>query len=145
MVCHGNHVEVVFLAQALKLPVSQFACRHLYRHLALGGIGQCVEVHHLARHPQCVAQLCGEALVAVALLAPQVEVAVHPMAAVSQVCEHPEECHRVGPTAQRHQHSRLVGNELMLSDELLHTSCCLHHFTDSFFVFAMRNYNKLAD
>ena len=127
MVCHGNHVEVECLAQALKLPVSQFACRHLYRHLALGGIGHRVEVHHLARHPQCVAQLCGEALVAVALLAPQVEVAVHPVAAVSQVCEHLEQCHRVGPAAQCHQHPRIVCQQLLLAYELLYSLSRLHY------------------
>ena len=68
MVGHSNHVEVECLAQALKLLVAQLACCHLHRHLVLGGIGHRVEVHHLARHAQRVAQLGDEALVAVALL-----------------------------------------------------------------------------
>ena len=83
MVGHGNGLELALTEQLFKPVVAQLACRHLHREVALLDALHRVETDGVEGHLQVAAKLAYKPLVALRLLASQLEVAMGRLAAVA--------------------------------------------------------------
>jgi hypothetical protein len=86
-------------------------------------------VDDLAWYAKRLAQLRDKMLVALALLATQMEVAVDGMAAIVQTEQEAEQGHRVGTTAQGDQEGAVIGEQAVAMDEGLYALLDVHGST----------------
>ncbi len=107
MVGHGQSRDAALAPPA----VSQLATGHLDRLAGRSHAGGHVKVPDLEGYAEPSAKLSAETLVAVALVAPQVEVAVKGADAHAHVDEHAQQRHGVGSPAQPHGHGGAVGRQ----------------------------------
>ena len=104
MVGYGYHAALSPLALLLKPGVAQLSACHFDR-AAMGLLPGChVEVLHRQGYSKAGAEVAHELLVAHRLVAAQVEVAMRRMAMAVGFKQRTQQCHRVGPAAQCHQH-----------------------------------------
>ena len=83
-----------------KVGVAELACRHFDTDAMQLGVGARVEVGTVERDGQLVAQRLAEVLVAVGLVATQLEVAVDGLQAVAQVAQQHQQGYAVSTTRQ---------------------------------------------
>ena len=84
--------------------VAQLAASHLDRFAGLGHTGRHIEMPDGERYPHLSAQVAAELLVAVALGSAQMEIAVICLDLDTEAHKYPQQCHRVGTSAQPHRH-----------------------------------------
>ena len=85
---HNDGLSPNILSQSFEIAVSQVACSSLYAQLMQRSISTSVEMHAVQRHAKPLTQTSHKRLVAVGLLATQMEVAVNGLHAVSLVEHH---------------------------------------------------------
>ena len=106
VVRHGHGAAARLLHEGLKPCVAQAAGCHFDAFARTLGLAGRVEVLHVQRHAEPFAQLAHKGFVAVALGAPQVEVAVRCRDTDAPFVQQQEQRHRIGAAAQCHEAGR---------------------------------------
>ena len=114
---HGNDRRSGVSAHLFEPRIAQLPCRHLQRNAVFTGIFRRRETGDMQLYPLFPAQPSYEGLVAVRLLAPQLEVAVSGHTPVPFLQQHLQQGHRVRAAAHCHQHFVLRPEETMLLNE----------------------------
>ena len=104
MVTYSDALSPPLLQDIVKPCVAQFAGCHLDAQLVFRSVVDCVEVFHQQWDAMTLTELPHETFVAVGFLAAQVEIAMKCTKAVTQLGENEQKGHRVGASAQGHQH-----------------------------------------
>ena len=137
MMGHTDGLGPDSLPELAKVGVAQLACRHFDTDAMQLGVGARVEVGTVERDGQLVAQRLAEVLVAVGLVATQLEVAVDGLQAVAQVAQQQQQGHAVSATRQGDElQARLVQQSAVfdiMGDKRLQTSG-FHCFNQRFFL-----------
>lgn len=130
MMCHTN-VDLplrICRTQALrhlgKPPVPQAACGHLDALAVCAGLMFRIEIRNLKGNVVTLTETADKILVALALLTPQVEVAVQGMYSESQPTEDEDHRYRVGTSTESAKHQALPDNDAMLYEEGLYGIQC---------------------
>ena len=105
-------------AQLLEITITQIACSHLYAHLMEVGIGTGVKVGKMKRDGVTATEVDAELLIAIGLVATEVEVAVSRLNMITQPSEHQQQTNAVGATREGYQMCVARRQEVMGGDEL---------------------------
>ena len=129
MMPHGDGFGTDLVAEGAEPLIAELARRHLDADFLLTGIGLGVEVRPMECPAHLPAEGLDELLVALALVAPEVEVAVHRHHLVSQAVQHTGKAHGVGTAAQTDHHSRALCQQGISGDEFPDSLSCFFHKT----------------
>ena len=103
MVCHHNGIGTDVAAEIMEIGIAEIACRRLYALLVERGILTGVEMHTVEPNSEARAKANDKLLVAVSLLATQMEIAVDSLNAIAPVVHHQQQGNTVGSTADRYE------------------------------------------
>ena len=120
---HCHHLRPAGPEPFGKPAVTQFPRRHLDGNAPRSRIRLRIEVRHLQRYSQPFGQVAHKPLVAHRLLPAEVKVTMSRLTRIPQLEQHPQQCHRVGPAAQRHQHLVAPAKQVLLFDKLTDFPC----------------------
>ena len=103
VVRHGNIVEFALAPQRVEPFVAQPPRRHFYAFVSLGCRRPRIEAHRVQAHAALLAEFSHEALIALALLAAQLEIAVRRLNLVTRAQHTKQQRNGVSAAAQSHK------------------------------------------
>ena len=89
--------------QFVKPCIAQFAGSHFDADTLTGSILVCIKMSDMKLYAQCLTKGAAKGFVAIALLTPQMEVAMGRMTGISQSKEHTQKGHTVGSATESHK------------------------------------------
>jgi hypothetical protein len=98
MMSHEDALSIKSLAKLFEIVIAQFAGSHLDAYLMQGGILLSVEMNPVEGNPMSMAQGDTELLIALALLASQLEVAMDSINIIAHREHHAQQAYRISPT-----------------------------------------------
>ena len=109
MVRHGDKVEFALAPQRVEPFVAQPTRRHFYAFVSLGCCRPRIEAHRVQAHAALFAKFSHEPLIALALLAAQLEIAVRRLNLVTLAQHTEQQRHGICAAAHRHKVAGRMG------------------------------------